>query len=49
MARFTRIAITLVSCLALSILGIGGVASAHGSQVAVGAGIMTPQGHDWCC
>jgi hypothetical protein len=49
MTRFTRITITAVSCLALSILGIGGVASAHSSQVAVGAAIMAPQGHDWCC
>jgi hypothetical protein len=50
MARSTRIVITLISCLALSILGVQGVASAYTShQVAVGAALMTPQGHDWCC
>jgi hypothetical protein len=40
MTKYRRIVITFVSCLALSILGVQGVASAQP---------MAPQGHDWCC
>jgi hypothetical protein len=54
MIKFGRIAITLVSCISLSILGAAGVASAHPVHVSatgttVAAPIMTPAGHDWCC
>jgi hypothetical protein len=56
MVKYTRIAVTLVSCLSLSILGTAGVASAQArhtvptvTHVSVSSGHMHSNGDDWCC
>ncbi len=58
MAKATRIAITLLSCVSLSILGTAGAASAHPrhagpTKVAVHvhktAHKMKSNKDDWCC
>jgi hypothetical protein len=58
MIKFSRIAVTLVSCISLAVLGSAGAASAHPRHVTPKRIVehvnLTPTGRmqanpDWCC
>jgi hypothetical protein len=56
MIKFSRIAVTMVSCISLAVLGSAGAASAHPRHVTPKQHVHVTQRHgmvagdrDWCC